>query len=171
MARSRFAALMGVLFLVCFCFAGVTGQTTVKEVTAVAEMTLPQLFFSLSSASILLIPLAIATMIAAVIAYLSGRRNVGFAFSLVSFLAFAGFMLLFARENTNSALYSPLSEALKEGGIKKLKKRDVDDIIVTYAPLVYLALACAGAAVCLGFPKFRTKTDRIMLRKDLLPYA
>lgn len=171
MARSKTAAFMGIVFLVLFCLSAVTGQTTVKEITGAVEMTLPQLFFSLSSASILLIPLAIVTMIAAVIAHLCNQRNVGFVFSLISFVAFGLFMLLFAQEKTNAALYTPLSEALKEAGVKKLKKRDVDQIIVTYSPFVYLALASAGATVGLGFPRTKTEYDRRRLRKDLLPYA
>lgn len=171
MARSKLAALMGAVFLVLFCFSGLAGQATVKEVTVTAQMTLPQLFFSLSSASILLIPLALVTMIAAVIAYLSNQRNVGFLFSVISVLVFALFMFLFAHEKLNEALYAPLSDALKEAGVKKLKKRDVDEIIVTYAPLVYLALAAAGATACLGLPRLKTEYDRRKFRKDLLPYA
>lgn len=171
MARSKIAALTGILFVVLFCLSAVAGQTTVDEITCAVNMSLPQLFFSLSSASILLIPLAVVTMIAAVIAYFCNQRNVGFAFSLVSLVAFVLFMILFAREKVNAALYSPLSEALKEAGVKKLKKRDVDQIIVTYSPLVYLTLASAGAAVCLGLPRIKTEYDRRRLRKDLLPYA
>lgn len=171
MTRSRAAALAGILFMVLFCLSSVSGQTTVKEITCAVDMTLPQLFFSLSSASILLIPLAIVTMIAAVIAYLCNQRNVGFAFSLCSFVVFGLFIVLFAQEKTNAALYTPLSEALKEAGIKKLKKRDVDRIIVTYTPFIYLALASAGAAACMGLPQMKTDHDRRRLRKDLLPYA
>lgn len=171
MARSRLAAVVGVLFLVLFCFSGLAGQTTVKEVTVTAQMTLPQLFFSLSSASILLIPLALVAMVIAIIAHLNKQRNVGFLFSVISFVAFALFMVFFTMEKINPALYSPLSEALKEAGIKKLKKRDVDEIIVTFSPLVYLTLAAAGASACLGFPAIKTEYDRRKLRKDLLPYA
>lgn len=171
MTRSRAAALTGVLFFILFCLSSVTGQATVKEITCAVDMSLPQLFFSLSSASILLIPLAIVTMIASIIAYLCGQRNVGFLFSVVSFISFLLFIFLFAREEQNAALYAPLSDALKEAGVKKLKKRDVSEIIVSYTPFVYLALASAGAAVCLGFPKIKTEHDRRRLRKDLLPYA
>lgn len=171
MVRSRIAALMGGLFLVLFCLSAVTGQTTVKGITCAVDMTLPQLFFSLSSASILLIPLAVVAMIAAVIAYLSNQRNVGFVFSAISFIVFGLFLVLFAQEKTNAALYTPLSEALKEAGVKKLRKRDVDQILVTYTPFVYLALASAGAAVCLGIPSRKTEHDRRRLRRDLLPYA
>ncbi len=171
MVRSRLAALMGTGFLVLFCFSGLVGQTTVKEITVTTQMTLPELFFSLSSASILLIPLAVVAMIAAVIAHLCNQRNVGFLFSVISALAFALFLFCFAHEKLNTALYTPLSEALKEAGVKRLKKRDVDKIIVTYAPLVYLTLAAAGAAVCFGFPRFKTEYERRRLHKDLLPYA
>ena len=114
MVRSRTSALLGILFLLLFCFSGVTGSTTVKEIQVHTEMTFPALFFSLSTASILLIPLAVVSMIAAIIAHLCKQRNVGFLFSLVSFLAFALFLILFAAPKVNDALYPPLSSALKE---------------------------------------------------------
>ena len=84
MARSKTAAGVGILFLVFFCLAGAGGTTTVKEITATVDMTLPQLFFSLSSASILLLPLSVVAMVLAIVAYLGKRRNVGFAFSVIS---------------------------------------------------------------------------------------
>ena len=171
MARSRIAAGFGVLFLVFFCLAGASGTTTVKEITAAVDMTLPQLFFSLSSASILLIPLAVVTMVLAIVAYLGKRRNVGFAFSVIAFVTFGLFLLLFAREKINASFYNALSDALKEAGVKKLKKRDVDSILVTYTPFAYLALAAAGAAVCLGMPRLKDGTERRRMKKELLPYA
>ncbi len=171
MARSKIASLTGILFLVLFCLSGLTGQTTVKDITVATQMTLPQLFFSLSSASILLIPLALATMIIAIIAYLCSQRNVGFLFSLISLITFIAFIICFKLEKINPALYSPLSEALKEAGVKKLKKRDVDEIIVTFAPMVYFALAALGATVFLGLPSLKTDYDKRRLKKDLLPYA
>lgn len=150
MARSKTAAGVGILFLVFFCLAGAGGTTTVKEITATVDMTLPQLFFSLSSASILLLPLSVVAMVLAIVAYLGKRRNVGFAFSVISFVTFGLFLFLFAREKMNASFYNALSDALKEAGVKKLKKRDVEGIIVTYTPFAYLALAAAGAAICLG---------------------
>lgn len=171
MARSRFASVTGILFLILFCISGLTGQTTVKEITVSTQMSLPQLFFSLSSASILLIPLSLVTMVIAIIAYLTKKRNVGFLFSTISLISFLAFMVFFLREKVNPALYSPLSEALKAEGIKKLKKRDVDEIVVTFMPMVYFAIAAAGATVGLGLPSVKTEYDRRKLRKDLLPYA
>lgn len=171
MARSKTAALTGILFLVFFCLAGACGQTTVKEVTATVDMTLPELFFSLSSASILLIPLAVVTMVLAIVAYLGKRQNVGFAFSVISFVIFALFLIFFARENSNGAFSNALSAALKEAGIKKIKKRDMGDILVTYTPLAYLALASAGITAFLGMPKLGKEADRRKIKKELLPYA
>ena len=171
MARNKIAALMGALFLVLFCLSGVTGTTTVKEVTVSSEMTLPGLFFSLSSASILLIPLAVVAMIAAMVAYFANQRNVGFLFSAIAFVAFAAFIVVFALSKVNAALYPSLSDALKEAGVKKLKKRDVERIFIAYSPLTFLALACAGTAACLGFPKLKSDYDRRTLHGDLLPYA
>lgn len=171
MARSKVAALLGVVFLVLFCLSGVTGVTTVKEITATTQMTLPQLFFSLSTASILLIPLAVVTMIAAIIAHLAGQRNVGFMFSVVSFITFGLFLLLFALDKLNAALYPSLSEALKEAGVKKLKKRDVDEILVRFSPMAFAALACAGLSACAAFPSLKDEQERRTLHGDLLPYA
>ena len=167
MARSRIAAALGILFIVLFCLSSVTGTATVKEVAATTQMTLPQLFFSLSSASILLIPLAIVTMIAAIVAQLAGQRNVGFMFSVVSFVAFGLFLILFSAEKLNAALYPSISEALKEAGVKKLKKRDVERIAVQFSPLAFAALASAGASACEALPSLRTDYDRRALHGDL----
>lgn len=171
MKRSKIAAVAGLLFLVFFCLAGASGQTTVKEITASADMTLPKIFFSLSSASTLLIPLSIVAMIVAMIAYLGKQQNVGFAFSVISFITFALFLILFSHEELNATFYNPLSTALKEAGVKKLKKRDVDEIFITFKPMAYLALASAGAAACLGLPNLKNECSRRNMKKDLLPYA
>ena len=170
MTRSRLAALLGVLFIVLFCLSGLTAQTTVKVTTVSTEMTLPQLFFSLSSASILLIPLSIATIIVAIIALGMNRRNVGFLFATVSFIAFLLFIIFFSLEKANSALYNPLSDALKEAGVK-FKKRDVDRIAVSWSPMVFAALASVGLTACACFPDFKSNRSRRELREDLLPYA
>ena len=171
MARSRLAAVLGMLFIALFCLSAVSGTATVNDVTATTQMTLPQLFFSLSSASILLIPLTIVTMIAAIIAHLAGQRNVGFMFSVVAFVAFGLFLILFSLEKLNAALYPSISDALKEAGIKKLRKRDVDTIVVRFTPLAWLSLACVGASACVAFPSFGDEHARRELRSDLLPYA
>ena len=113
MTRSRIAALLALAFIVLFCFSGVTATTTVKDTQAITQMGMPKLLFSLSSASILLIPLALCAMIAAVIALWQNERNVGMLFAGISLVSFALFMVFFAREKANSALYTPLSEALK----------------------------------------------------------
>lgn len=171
MKRSKIAAVAGILFLILFCLAGASGQTTVKEITASVEMSLPKVFFSLSSASTLLIPLAVVSMIVAIIAYFGKQQNVGFAFSIISFVTFALFLILFSHSELNETFYTPLSSALKEAGVKKLKKRDVDEIIIAFTPMAYLALAAAGAAVCLGVPNLKNELNRRTLKKELLPYA
>ena len=58
MTRSKIAAILSLAFVVIFCFAGVTATCTVKDVTVSAQMGMPKLLFSLSSAPLLLIPLA-----------------------------------------------------------------------------------------------------------------
>lgn len=171
MARSKTAAISGILFLVFFCLAGACGQTTLEDITVAVDMTLPELFFSLSSASILLIPLAVVTMVLAVVAYFGKKRNVGFVFSVISFIIFGLFLLMFARENSSGAFSDALSAALKEAGVKKMRKRDMGDIIVTFTPFAYLALTAAGASVCLGLPNFKDDSERRKMKKELLPYA
>ena len=131
MTRSRIAALCALAFIVLFCFSGVTASTTVKDTTAVIDMSLPKVLFSLSSASTLLIPLSIFSMVGAAIALLCNRRSVGMLFSLISFACFGLFMVFFAMEKSNSALYTPLSEQLKELGVK-FKKRDVKAISASF---------------------------------------
>ena len=79
----------------------------------------------------LLIPLSIFAMVGALIALLCNRRSVGMLFSIISFACFGLFMVFFAMEKSNSALYTPLSEQLKELGVK-FKKRDVKSISASF---------------------------------------
>ncbi len=169
MTRSRIAALLALAFIVLFCFSGVTATTTIDETQAVIQMSMPKLLFSLSSASILLIPLALCAMIAAVIALAQNERNVGMLFAGIGFVSFALFMVFFAREKVNSALYTPISEMLKELGVK-FKKRDVKQIEVAYNAVTYLTLLCAAGATALSIPSFG-RESRQLLKRDLLPYA
>ena len=169
MTRSRIAALLALAFFVLFCFSGVTATTTIDETQAVIQMGMPKLLFSLSSASILLIPLALCAMIAAVIALAQNERNVGMLFAGIGFVSFALFMVFFAREKVNSALYTPISEMLKELGVK-FKKRDVKQIEVAYNAVTYLTLLCAAGATALSIPSFG-RESRQLLKRDLLPYA
>ena len=99
--RSLAALVCAVLFLVLFALSGVNATTTLKETTVSATMALPKLFFSLSSASILLIPLSLVCMVCAIVALLSRQRNVAMMFSLVSFVTFGLFMLFFSMEKMN----------------------------------------------------------------------
>ena len=170
MTRSRVAALFALAFLVLFCFSGVTATTTVKETTAAIDMSLPQILFSLSSASILLLPIALCAMIAAFIALVQGEENVGMLFSGISFVTFALFMVFFAREKVNSALYTPLSDALKALDVS-FKKRDVTKIFTSYSLVTYAALVCSAVSLFLSKPSFRRESSRRALRRDLLPYA
>ncbi len=145
------ALLPALLFFVLFAFSGVEASTTLKETTVSTALPLPQLFFSLSSASILLIPVSLVCMICAVTALFGKQRNVAMMFSLASFVTFGLFMLFFSMEKNNSALYTPLSEALKEAGLK-FKKREVKEIAVTLRPMVFRTLAAGGAVSALCFP-------------------
>ena len=169
MTRSRIAAILSLAFIVLFCFAGVTATTRVKETTVAIEMGMPKLLFSLSSAPLLLIPLAIVAAIGAFIAFIQNEKNVGMLFSFVATVAFALFMVFFAMEEKNSALYTPIADALELAEVK-FKKRDVKLItpsfnIVTWLSLVAIALSCV-----IGHGDF-SKDRRHILKRDLLPYA
>ena len=169
MTRSKIAAFLALAFIVLFCFAGVTATTTVKDTTVAIEMGMPKLLFSLSSAPLLLIPLALVAAVAAFIAYIQDEKNVGMLFSFVATVAFGLFMVFFSMEQKNSALYTPIAEALELAEVK-FKKRDVKLItpgfnIVTYLTLVSIALSCV-----IGHGDF-SKERRHILKRDLLPYA
>ena len=169
MTRSKIAAFLALAFIVLFCFAGVTATTTVKDTTVAIEMGMPKLLFSLSSAPLLLIPLAIVAAVAAFIAFIQDEKNVGMLFSFVATVAFGLFMVFFSMEQKNSALYTPIAEALELAEVK-FKKRDVKLItpgfdIVTYLTLVSIALSCV-----IGHGDF-SKERRHILKRDLLPYA
>ena len=169
MTRSKIAAFMALAFVVLFCFAGVTATTTVKDTTVAIEMGMPKLLFSLSSAPLLLIPLAIVAAVAAFIAFIHDEKNVGMLFSFVATVAFGLFMVFFAMEEKNSALYTPIAEALELAEVK-FKKRDVKLItpgfdILTWLTLVSIALSCV-----IGHGDF-SKERRHILKRDLLPYA
>lgn len=169
MTRSRIAAFFALAFIVLFCFSGVTATTTVKDMTAMVDVSMPHVLFSLSSAATLLIPLAICSCIASFIALTKGEKNVGALFGFIAFLSFALFMFFFSMEKVNSALYTPLSAQLKEMGIK-FKKRDIKKIEVSYSIITYLSLVCLAAVPMLVCPSFK-KEHRHVLRRDLLPYA
>ncbi len=169
MTRSRIAALCALAFMVLFCFSGVTATTTVKEMTAAVDVSMPRVTFSLSSAATLLIPLALCACLASFIALVKGEKNVGALFGLIAFLSFALFMILFSMEKANSALYLPLNAQLKEMGVK-FKKRDLKKIQVSFSIITYLALLCLAAVPVLVCPSFK-KERRNNLKRDLLPYA
>lgn len=170
MTRSRVAALLALAFLILFCLSGVTATTTVKETTASIDMSMPAVLFSLSSASTLLLPLSLCAMIAAFIALIQGERNVGMLFAGISTVTFALFMVFFARERLNSALYTPLSDALDAMDVS-FRKRDVERIYVSYHPAMYLALASMALATLLAMPALGSASNRRALKRDLLPYA
>ena len=168
--RTLAALLAALAFLVLFALGGVNASTTLKETTVSVTMGLPALFFSLSSASILLIPLAVVCMVCAAVALLSRQRNVALLFAGLSFVSFGLFLVFFSRERMNSALYTPISEALKEAGVK-FKKRDVKGIDVIFQPTAFLALASAGAAALLCLPRPGQAGAGRQLKHDLLPYG
>ncbi|WP_102410782.1 ABC transporter permease subunit [Beduinella massiliensis] len=170
MTRSKVAALLALAFIVLFCFSGVTATTTVKETAAAVEMSMPKVLFSLSSASILFIPLSLCAMIGALIALLRKQDNVGMLFAGISCVCFALFMVFFSLEKVNPSLYTPISEQLKELGVK-FKKREVERIFVNFHPMTYFALACAALTAIVAKPSYKTDSARRALKRDLLPYA
>lgn len=170
MTRSRLAVLFALAFILLFCFSSVTATTTVKETTAVIEMSLMRLLLSLSSASILLIPVSFCAMVGAVIALLGKQRGVAMLFAFISFISFGLFLLFFSLEKNNATLYTPLSDRLKELGVK-FKKRDVKSISTSFDPFSYFALACAGMAAFLSIPPMKEENDRRLVKRSLVPYA
>ncbi len=170
MTRSKTAVISAVAFLALFSFAGLTAASTVKDTTVSVQMSLPQVLFSLSSASTLLLPLALCAMLISIIAVLKKQDSVGMLFAGVSFLCFGLFLFLFAREKANATMYTPISAALKDAGVK-FKKRDVKEISIVFGPLCYLALAAAGLTSFLARPELGTEVARRRLRRELLPYA
>ncbi len=169
MTRSKVAAILSLAFIVLFCFAAVTATTTVKDATVSIEMGLPKLLFSLSSGPILLIPMALIAAGAAFIAFIQDEKNVGMLFSFIATLCFGLFMVLFAMEEKNSALYTPIAEALELAGVK-FKKRDVKLITPAFNILSYAALLCPAIACIVGHGDLK-KDRRHLLKRDLLPYA
>ena len=170
MKRSYIAAL---LVTVCMCLiavSSVTATSTVKDATVSISVPTYQVLLSLSSASVLLLPLAICSAIGAVIALLHKQNNVGMFFAGISFFCFFLFMVLFAMEKKNDCLYTHISAALKEASIK-FKKRDVKQINVSYTPLIYAGMVSLFTAVVLAKPSWKTSRDKVALRNDLRPYA
>lgn len=169
--RSGAAAVCLLAFLVLFCLSSVTAAATVKETPVSVTMPVPKLVFSLSSASILLVPLALCSALISVFCLAGGKqRNVGALFALAAFLFFLGFLIFFMAEKDNSTLYTPVSQALKDAGVK-FKKRDVKEILSVFDAPAWLALAAAGLAFCLAFPNVKTESDRRRLGEELKPYA
>ena len=169
MTRSKIAAFLALAFIVLFCFAGVTATTTVKDTTVAIQMGMPKLLFSLSSAPLLLIPLALVAAVAAFIAFIQEEKNVGMLFSFVATVAFGLFMVFFAMEEKNSALYTPIAEALDLAEVK-FKKRDVKLITPGFDILTWLTLVSIGLACVIGHGDF-SKDKRHLMKRDLLPYA
>ena len=169
MTRSKIAAFLALAFIVLFCFAGVTATTTVKDTTVAIEMGMPKLLFSLSSAPLLLIPLALVAAVAAFIAFIQEEKNVGMLFSFVATVAFGLFMVFFAMEEKNSALYTPIAEALELAEVK-FKKRDVKLITPSFDIMAWLTLVSIGLSCVIGHGDF-SKDRRHILKRDLLPYA
>ena len=79
--------LLLVLLAAVLCLLLLTGCGE-KDVTVSVEMGMPKLLFSLSSAPLLLIPLAIVAAVAAFIAFIQNEKNVGMLFSFVAAVSY-----------------------------------------------------------------------------------
>jgi multiple sugar transport system permease protein len=170
MKRSWLAALLVLIFFVVFFISAVTATMSVKETEVSTTVSLGQVLFSLSSGSVLLLPLTICAMIIALISLLKDRRSVGMLFSAVATLCFLLFLILFTREISNNSLYAQLSDKLKEAGIK-FRKRDTSPIGISYAPICYLTLLLGLLTTIVAAPSMHTQDDRHRIRRDLLPFA
>lgn len=170
MARSRVAALCAVVFLVMLFLGGITASMTIDETTATLQQGMGSVLFSLSSLSVLFLPFAIFTMVIAIIGLLRNQRSVGMLFAVISTISFGAFIVLYGAENMNNSLYTLLSDEMKELGVK-FKKRDVTGIVVSFSPMVYLTLAMGALTALIAAPPLRSKQDRHLMRRSLLPYA
>lgn len=169
--RSRLAALLALAFLVAFAFSGITATATLKELSGSVSLSLPQVLFTLSSASVLLLPLSLVTMLAAFVFLLRGRRSAGMLFAAVAALSFAGFLLAYARESSNNSLYSLISDKLKEAGAGRFRRRDVSGIAVSYNAPAFLTMALGFGTALAAMPEIGTREQRHLMRRDLLPFA
>jgi multiple sugar transport system permease protein len=170
MARSGAAVIAAVLFLVLFFLGGVTASMTVEETTAQVQVSMGSVLFSLSSASVLLLPLILVSMLIAIIGVLSGQRSVGLLFAAIATICMGIFLISYAMEELNNSLYTQLTDQFKAMDIR-VRKRDVTGIQVVYSPLCYLTV-CAGALTALlAAPKLSTPQERHLMRRSLLPYA
>lgn len=170
MARSRAAILLAALFLVFFFMSGVTASMTVEETTVTVQQSMGQVLFSLSSASVLLLPVTIATMAIAIIGLINGQRSVGMLFAAISTISLGVFLVAYASENMNNSLYTLLSDALKELDVK-FKKRDVSGIDVTFSPMAFVTVCIGALTAITAAPPLKSQHDRHLMRRSLVPYA
>jgi multiple sugar transport system permease protein len=168
--RTRVAALFAAAFLVVFFLSSITASLTVKEIEATAEVSMGSIVFSLSSPSVLMLPVSLFAMLLALISYLRNNKSAGSLFSLIAALFFLLFMIFYTRETANDSLYRILAEKIKEAGIK-FRKRDVGNIDVAYSINCFITLALGFLACIIGIPNVSTQANRRTLRKNLLPYA
>ena len=108
--RTRVAALFAAAFLVVFFLSSITASLTVKEIEATAEVSMGSIVFSLSSPSVLMLPVSLFAMLLALISYLRNNKTAGSLFSLIAALFFLLFMIFYTRETANDSLYRILAE-------------------------------------------------------------
>jgi multiple sugar transport system permease protein len=170
MARSRAAIICAAVFLVLFFVSGVDASMTVKENSAAISLGLGDVLFTLSSISVLLLPLSLACMLISIIGLIKNQRSVGMLFAGIATIVLAVYMIMYSREGFNSSLYARLSDIFSDQGIK-FKKRDADVINIAYSVSTYFTL-CAGAMTAyLAAPPMKTAHERHMVRRSILPYA
>ena len=166
----RRAVPCAILFLLLFFMSGVTATSTVSETTVSVTQSMGQVLFSLSSLSVLFLPLTLFTMAFAIWHLIAGRRSPGMLFAMVSAISFAGFLILYHAETLNNTLYNLLGDELSALGIK-FRKRDFSTIDVKYNLWTYAALGVAGLTAALAAPDVRLQQNRRRLRSELVPYA
>lgn len=170
MKKNAAALLFALAFLVLLFLGQVHASMTLKETTVSTQVPLGQVLFSLSSAAVLLLPLATALMGIVLINLLARRNAPAMLFAALATLAFGLFLLLYSQEQMNNSLYNALSELMKEAGVK-FRKRDVVGLDVSFSPHVWLALAAGALATLLAAPGMATAQQRHLARRELLPYV
>lgn len=168
-ARSKIALFCAIASILLIFSTIISASTTVKETTVVIQMGMPKLLLSLSSISILALPLVLACITIASIALLSNNKNVAMLFLFLGLFFCISFVFFFLQEKANSTLYMSISEALKEASVS-FKKRDIKSIKPSLSIHIYIAIALLALSL-LSLHSVLQKENRHMLKKDLLPYA
>lgn len=169
MKKKLLSCLGIILFLAGFIFSHITGTTIVKDTFASTSMSLPAVLYSVSNTAAVLLTLVVIFALIALISYWGRQNNVGFLFLALSVVLFIICLIILCCDTDNYVIYNDLVAALKENGIKSVKKRDVH-ITITPDVFCYITSALGILAVAIGFPKLSNHNLRQELKREIEPY-